>query len=120
MSLEERLTWEDGFLRTLVEAVRQAAVRLLEVEEREISGTARLWRFGYPEIVLYDAVAGYCQMLIERGLRALLERSVRVLECPAHCLFSPDPLASPDLAGAGTFREAGERVSRGMDATHFT
>lgn len=89
--LEERDTWEDRFLRTLVEAVRQAAARLLEVEEREISGTARLWRFGYPEIVLYDTVAGgagYCQMLVERGLRALLERSACVLECPAYCSHS--------------------------------
>ena len=89
--LEERGVWEDGFLRTLVEAVRQAAARLLEIEEREISGTARLWRFGYPEIVLYDTVAGgagYCQMLSQRGLRDLLKRTLKALDCPAKCSHS--------------------------------
>lgn len=88
---DDREAWEDGFLRTLVEAVRQAATRLLEIEEREISGTARLWRFGYPEVVLYDSVAGgagYCQMLTSQGLRALLTRAVGVLDCPAKCSHS--------------------------------
>ena len=89
---DQRLTWEDGFLRTLVEAVRQAAIRLLAIDGREISGTARLWYSNsYPEVVLYDSVAGgagYCQMVMGRGLRALLGRGIDVLECPAKCSHS--------------------------------
>jgi hypothetical protein len=89
---DQRPAWEDAFLRTLVQAVRQAAVRLLEIDGREISGTARLWfSNSYPEVVLYDSVAGgtgYCQMVMGHGLRALLERSIDVLECSANCSHS--------------------------------
>jgi len=83
--------WRDGFVRTLVEAVRLAAADLLEIDQRELCGTARLWRFGYPEIVLYDSVAGgagYCQMVMQHGLRAFLTTAVEVLECPVDCSHS--------------------------------
>jgi hypothetical protein len=41
--------------------------------------------------VLYDSVAGgagYCQMVMGHGLRALLERAINVLECSAKCSHS--------------------------------
>jgi hypothetical protein len=39
--------WREGFVRTLVEALRSAAAQLLEIDQREVSGTNRFWRFGY-------------------------------------------------------------------------
>ena len=50
-----------------------------------------MWRFGYPEIVLYDSVAGgagYCEMVTRHGLRALLTAAADVLSCPADCSHS--------------------------------
>jgi len=88
---EEIDGWREGFVRTLVEAVRSAAAALLEIDQRELSATARFWRFGYPEIVLYDSVAGgagYCQMVMQYGLRTLLETAAQVLRCPADCSHS--------------------------------
>ena len=80
--------WRDGFARTLVEAVRAGAAGVLEIDQREFCGTARLWRFGYPEVVLYDSVAGgagYCLMLKERSLRDALNAAIKALDCPAKC-----------------------------------
>lgn len=88
---EQHEAWREGFLRTLVEAMRLGAAALLEVDQRELSATARLWRFGFPEVVLYDSVAGgagYCQMLKNQGLHALLELAVGALDCPAGCSHS--------------------------------
>lgn len=82
----------DGFVRTLVEAVRLGAVNLLGIDQRELCGTARSRIFGYPEVVLYDSVAGgagYCQMLTGRfSMRDLLKDALDVLRCEANCSHS--------------------------------
>ncbi len=83
--------WRDSFVRTLVEAVRAGAAAVLEIDQREFCGTARLWRFGYPEVVLYDSVAGgagYCLMLTQRSLRDVLRAAIQALDCPAGCSHS--------------------------------
>lgn len=76
--------WIEGFHRTLAEALRRAAARLLDIEARELASTTRALPFGYPEVVLYDSVAGgagYCQMAQQRGLKPLLDETVRLLDC---------------------------------------
>lgn len=84
--------WREGFVRTLVEAVRLGAVNLLGIDQRELCGTARSRIFGYPEVVLYDSVAGgagYCQMLTGRfSMRDLLKNALEVLRCKAECSHS--------------------------------
>lgn len=86
---EEIDGWREGFVRTLVEAVRLGAVNLLAIDQRELCGTARSRIFGYPEVVLYDSVAGgagYCQMLTGRfSMRNLLKDALEVLRCEADC-----------------------------------
>jgi hypothetical protein len=80
--------WRDAFARTLAEAVRIAATRLLGIDQRELAGTVRLRAFG-PEVILYDSVAGgagYCQMLVGRhSMRELLTSTASTLRCPADC-----------------------------------
>ena len=81
----------DGLLQTLVEALRLAAADLLGIDQRELGGTGRLGSFGFPEIVLHDAVAGgtgYCQLMLNQGMRCLLEAASMRLECPAECSHS--------------------------------
>jgi len=89
---EEIDGWRDSFIRTLVEAVRLGAVDLLGINQRELCGTARSRIFGYPEVVLYDSVAGgagYCQMVISRhSMRNLLEKALGVLRCRDGCSHS--------------------------------
>jgi hypothetical protein len=89
---EEIDGWREGFVRTLVEAVRLGAVNLLGIDQRELCGTARSRIFGYPEVVLYDSVAGgagYCQMLTDRfAMRDLLTNALEVLRCKAECSHS--------------------------------
>ena len=89
---EEVDGWRDSFARTLVEATRLGAVDLLGIDQRELCGTARTRIFGYPEVVLYDSVAGgagYCQMLISRhSIRDLLEKALGVLRCRDGCSHS--------------------------------
>lgn len=84
--------WRDSFARTLVEAVRLGAVALLGIDQRELCGTVRTRLFGYPEVVLYDSVAGgagYCQMILSRhSMRALLERALTILRCHDNCSHS--------------------------------
>jgi len=82
--LNQHGKWTEGFHRTLAEALRRAAARLLDIEARELASTTRALPFGYPEAVLYDSVAGgagYCQMAQQRGLKPLLEETVRLLHC---------------------------------------
>ncbi len=92
LHLEEIDGWREGFVRTLVEAVRLGAVNLLGIDQRELCGTARNRIFGYPEVVLYDSVAGgagYCQMLTARySMRELLKNALEVLCCKAECSHS--------------------------------
>lgn len=80
----QREKWMEGFNRTLAEAVRRAATKMLDIEARELSSTTRALPFGYPEVVLYDSVAGgagYCQLVQRRGLRELLSATIHLLDC---------------------------------------
>lgn len=82
--LNQREKWLEGFNRTLAEAVRRAAAKLLDIETRELAATMRALPFGYPEVVLYDSVAGgagYCELVQRRGLRELLRTAVQLLDC---------------------------------------
>ena len=65
LPLDELDDWMDRFTRTLAEAVRRSGADLLGIEPREIAVTVRTRLFGYPEVILYDTVAGgagYCRM----------------------------------------------------------
>jgi len=85
-------TWLNSFARTLSEAVRLASARLLGIDQREMSATVRSRLFGYPEVILYDSVAGgagYCQILMTRySMRELLTAARDMLTCPANCSHS--------------------------------
>lgn len=81
--------WFERFARTLAEAVRRGATQLLKIESRELGATVRGRLFGYPEVILYDAVAGgagYCRMLVDRhSMRSLLTAARDALNCRAGC-----------------------------------
>lgn len=84
--------WVDRFTRTLAEAVRRGGIALLGIEPRELAVTVRRRLFGYPEVILYDTVAGgagYCRMLVDRySMRDLLAASHEALNCRAGCTHS--------------------------------
>ncbi|MEP6671355.1 MAG: helicase-related protein [Chthoniobacter sp.] len=84
--------WLENFTRTLAEALRRAGAERLGIETRELAESVRTRLFGYPEVILYDTVAGgagYCQMLFrQHSLRALLTGALGVLRCPAGCTHS--------------------------------
>ena len=86
---EELDDWLDRFTRTLAEAVRRSGADLLGIEPREIAVTVRTRLFGYPEVILYDTVAGgagYCHMLVDRHpMRDLLTAACATLDCRAGC-----------------------------------
>ena len=91
VSPDNHESWREGFQRTLTEAIRLAAARILEIDQREIAATFRNWSYGYPEIVLYDTTAGgagYCKMLLAGNVRLLLEKARAILDCPANCTHS--------------------------------
>lgn len=88
LAADEGPEWIDGFGRTLAEALRRAGAELLGINQNELSATVRHRVFGYPEIVLYDSVAGgagYCRMLMDRGLTPLLQETLKRLRCPKEC-----------------------------------
>jgi hypothetical protein len=89
LSVEEQDNWSERFARTLAEAIRRGCAELLGVELREIATTVRTRLFGYPEVILYDTVAGgagYCRMLVaNHSMRELLEKAADSLNCPAAC-----------------------------------
>lgn len=88
LSQEELPEWVAGFGRTLAEALRHAGAELLGINQNELSATVRHRVFGYPEIVLYDGVAGgagYCRMLMEKGLKPLLRETIKRLQCSREC-----------------------------------
>lgn len=89
LSAEDVEHWFDSFTRTLAEAVRRGATGLLGIEGRELAATVRSRLFGYPEVILYDTVAGgagYCRMLVDRhSMRALLTAAHDTLNCRANC-----------------------------------
>jgi hypothetical protein len=92
LSGEERENWVLAFERTLAEAIRLSAARLLGIDQREIASTLRVRPFGLPEVIVYDAVsggAGYCQTLIaHRSMSELLAAACGILDCPAQCSAS--------------------------------
>jgi Helicase conserved C-terminal domain/Domain of unknown function (DUF1998) len=89
LPMDEINEWLDRFTRTLSEAVRRGGTDLLCIEPRELAGTVRTRPPGYPEVILYDTVAGgagYCRMLVDRhSLRDLLTAARDVLNCRAGC-----------------------------------
>lgn len=89
LSAEDVEDWFDRFTRTLAEAVRRGATELLGIETRELAATVRARLFGYPEVILYDTVAGgagYCRMLLDRhSMRELLTAAAEALNCRANC-----------------------------------
>ncbi len=84
--------FHERLARTLAEALRLAACKLLQVQPTEIRATYRLYGAtgNTIEIVLYDAVpggAGYCARLgeAEFSFDALLRCARDQLDCRAHC-----------------------------------
>ena len=83
----DRRSAQDGFLRTLAEAIRLAAADLLETDPRDLRANSELPR-GIPVIVLSDTApggAGYCRRLIDEprfSARALICRALAILDCP--------------------------------------
>jgi hypothetical protein len=81
--------WLERFTRTLAEALRRGGAAILGIEPREIAASVRTRLFGYPEVILYDTVAGgagYCRMLMDcQSLKSLLEKASEQLECRADC-----------------------------------
>lgn len=84
--------WLERFTRTLGEAVRRSGTDLLGIEPRELAAIVRTRLFGYPEVILYDTVAGgagYCKMLADRhSMRDLLRGACNALNCRADCTHS--------------------------------
>ena len=89
LPLDEIDEWLERFTRTLAEAVRRSGTVLLGIEPRELATTVRTRLFGYPEVILYDTVAGgagYCRMLVNRySMRDLLAAARDALNCRAGC-----------------------------------
>jgi ATP-dependent helicase YprA (DUF1998 family) len=81
--------WLERFTRTLAEAVRRGGTELLGIESRELAATIRIRLFDYPEVILYDTVAGgagYCRMLVDQcSMRDLLAAAGEALNCRAGC-----------------------------------
>ncbi len=89
LPLDEVEYWLDRFTITLAEALRRGAITKLGIEPRELAGIARMRLFGYPEVILYDTIAGgagYCRMLVDRhSMRELLTASHNAVSCRADC-----------------------------------
>lgn len=81
---------KENFLRTLAEALRLAAVRLLQTDSRDLAATFQLDE-RRPVAILYDSVpggAGYARRLGSGGAlstKDLVDRAMQVLDCPADC-----------------------------------
>lgn len=81
------------FGRTLAEALRLSAARLLETDARGIAATVQA-EGDRPVVVLFDTVAGgagYVRRLAEAGrysANALLRGAVQILDCRAACASS--------------------------------
>lgn len=84
---EEKSQWTHSMCVTLVEAIRLGAIRLINIDQRELSGTYRL-HAGIPEVILYDSTpggAGYCAMLQSCDIQSLLDAACFKLECKNEC-----------------------------------
>lgn len=83
--------WRDSFLKTLSEAIRLAAARILAIDARDIRATVE-HRAERPEVILYDAVAGgagFVRRLHEEATGAkLIETAMEILSCPRDCASS--------------------------------
>ena len=83
----ERRAAQDGFLRTLSEAIRLAAAELLGTDPRDLRATVEI-PGGEPLVILSDAVsggAGYCRRLLEEPRfsgRNLISQALGMLDCP--------------------------------------
>lgn len=87
MEDRERRVAEDGFLRTLAEALRLAATDLLETDPRDLRATVEIFD-GVPFVILSDTVpggAGYCKRLLDEprfAARVLFGKAIAILDCP--------------------------------------
>lgn len=73
--------------RTLAEALRLGAARLLKIRDSELRATYRPRGYSI-DVILYDSVAGgagYCVRLQEQSLHELLQCAAARLQCPADC-----------------------------------
>ncbi len=83
----ERRNAQDGFLRTLAEAIRLAAADLLGTDPRDLRATVEL-PGGAPLVILSDAIpggAGYCRRLLDEPRfsgQNLFSQTLAVLDCP--------------------------------------
>ena len=81
------------FFRTLSEALRISAVRLLDADSRDIAATYQT-DGQRPTVVLYDQIAGgagYVRRLCQEGRLSgsrLIEAAIRLLQCPRECASS--------------------------------
>ena len=84
---EDREEKQKSFLRTLSEAMRLAAIELLETDSRDLRAAIECPN-GKPMIVLSDAVpggAGYCERLLKEPAfsgKILFEKMCNILNCP--------------------------------------
>ncbi len=90
---DEREADEESFLRTLAEALRLAAVQLLQVDSRDLAATFQ--RKGHrPVAILYDSVpggAGYSRRIGNGetlSTKNFVSKAVNVLTCHADCASS--------------------------------
>ena len=91
-SSEDQEEKQKSFLRTLSEAMRLAAIDLLETDSRDLRAAIER-PDGKPMIVLSDAVpggAGYCERLLKEPAfsgKVLFEKMLNILNCPRgkHC-----------------------------------
>jgi ATP-dependent helicase YprA (DUF1998 family) len=88
LALEQRETWRLSLLRTLSEALRLGAARVLKADARDIRATFA-FRGDRPEVILYDAVsggAGFVRKLAEDyPASRLLQQTTTILDCPGQC-----------------------------------
>ncbi|WP_419860439.1 DEAD/DEAH box helicase [Candidatus Palauibacter sp.] len=84
---------DESFLRTLAEAIRLAAVRLLQIDSRDLAATFQKDRHS-PVTILFDSVpggAGYSRRLGSGGTlstTAIVQKAIDVLSCRAGCASS--------------------------------
>jgi ATP-dependent helicase YprA (DUF1998 family) len=85
---DQRETWRDSLLRTLAEALRLGATRVLKCDGRDVRATFA-FQGERPEIIMYDAVAGGAGFVRKIGEdyagSVLIAETRRILQCPANC-----------------------------------
>ena len=78
----------ESFSRTVIESVRLASIKLLDVNNSEIRVTHR-WADGSIEVILYDAAsggAGYVNRVhLRHSIGEVLSEAINVLTCPDDC-----------------------------------